>query len=241
MAMAGAWIKMRTDLVDDPAVIAIANATGLSEDTVVGKLHRLWSWADRHTVDGNARSVTEKWIDRFLGVDGYANAMVGAGWLHNDGTNISFPKFDRHNSQSAKSRALTAKRVARSKGNARSVKNALPREEKRRIKESKPKKARNTQADAQPTFKIPTVEEVAAYCLERGNGIDAQDFVDNYNRVGWVVGRNHTPMKCWKSAVHTWERERKKQTAPTESRLLSADEKKRVTLETLQTGMLADA
>ena len=59
-------------------------------------------------------------------------------------------------------------------------------------------------------FVKPTVEEVEAYCQERGNGISGQDFVDSYERVGWVVGRNRTPMKNWKAAVHTWENERKK-------------------------------
>ena len=53
-------------------------------------------------------------------------------------------------------------------------------------------------------FKPPTVEEVAAYCLERGNHVDAQRFVDYYTANGWKVGKN--PMKNWKAAVRTWER-----------------------------------
>ena len=52
-------------------------------------------------------------------------------------------------------------------------------------------------------FRPPKVEEVAAYCLERGNGIDAQHFIDFYESKGWKVGR--TPMKSWKAAVRTWE------------------------------------
>ena len=50
----------------------------------------------------------------------------------------------------------------------------------------------------------PDVEEVRAYCLERGNRVDAQKFVDYYESNGWRVGRN--PMKDWKAAVRTWER-----------------------------------
>lgn len=53
-------------------------------------------------------------------------------------------------------------------------------------------------------FKPPTVEEVAAYCKERGNGIDAQLFVDAYAAKGWVIGKSK--MKDWKAAVRTWER-----------------------------------
>ena len=53
-------------------------------------------------------------------------------------------------------------------------------------------------------FVKPGVEEVRAYCLERGNCVDAQKFVDYYESNGWRVGRN--PMKDWKAAVRTWER-----------------------------------
>ena len=58
------------------------------------------------------------------------------------------------------------------------------------------------------TFVPPAVEDVAAYCSERGNGIDAEEFVAYYASKGWTVGKN-SPMKDWKSAVITWERNRK--------------------------------
>lgn len=53
-------------------------------------------------------------------------------------------------------------------------------------------------------FSPPSVEEVAAYCRERGNGVDAQAFVDFYESKGWKIGRD--PMKDWKAAVRTWEK-----------------------------------
>ena len=52
-------------------------------------------------------------------------------------------------------------------------------------------------------FTPPTVEEVAAYCLERKNHVDPQRFVDFYAAKGWMVGKNR--MKDWKAAVRTWE------------------------------------
>lgn len=128
--MAGDWIKMRVDLPDDPSVVAIAEATGLDEFSVVGRLHKIWSWADKHTTNGNAGGVTYSWIDRYLGSEGFALAMEEAGWLTNDGATVTVPNFDRHNGQSGKQRALTMKRVR----NARSVTAALP--EKRREEKS---------------------------------------------------------------------------------------------------------
>ena len=53
-------------------------------------------------------------------------------------------------------------------------------------------------------FTPPTLEEVTAYCLERGNNVDPQHFIDYYTSNGWLVGKNK--MKDWKAAVRTWER-----------------------------------
>lgn len=56
-------------------------------------------------------------------------------------------------------------------------------------------------------FVKPTIEQVEAYCKERRNGIDARSFMDYYESVGWKVGNK--PMKDWRAAVRTWERNRK--------------------------------
>lgn len=60
-------------------------------------------------------------------------------------------------------------------------------------------------------FVPPSVSDVAAYCLERRNGIDAQNFVDFYSSKGWMIGKNK--MKDWRAAVRTWERSRSADTA----------------------------
>ena len=54
-------------------------------------------------------------------------------------------------------------------------------------------------------FTPPTVEEVKAYCAERGNHVDADRFVDFYTANGWTQGRGK-PIKDWKACVRTWER-----------------------------------
>jgi hypothetical protein len=58
-------------------------------------------------------------------------------------------------------------------------------------------------------FTQPTLEEVTAYCNERGNSVDPQRFIDYYTANGWKVGKN--PMKDWRAAVRTWERGDKKE------------------------------
>lgn len=56
-------------------------------------------------------------------------------------------------------------------------------------------------------FNPPAVEEVAAYCAERGNNVDAHAWWDFYQSKGWMVGKNK--MKDWKAAVRTWEQRHK--------------------------------
>ena len=57
------------------------------------------------------------------------------------------------------------------------------------------------------SFVKPTLDEVKAYCDERLNNIDPQQFIDFYESNGWRVGSN--PMKDWKAAIRTWEARRK--------------------------------
>lgn len=109
--MAGDWLPMRLDLPDDPAVITMACALNLDTDTVVGKLFRFWVWANKHTKDGNAGSVTRKWLDAYMAVTGWSDTMIAVGWLLAVGDGFSITNFDRWNSQSAKGRILTTRRV----------------------------------------------------------------------------------------------------------------------------------
>lgn len=56
-------------------------------------------------------------------------------------------------------------------------------------------------------FYPPSKEDVRDYCEERGNGIDADAFVDFYASKGWKVGA--APMKDWRAAVRGWEARRR--------------------------------
>lgn len=77
----------------------------------------------------------------------------------------------------------------------------------RNIKERKPEAIDKSIApipEKRTRFVKPSVEEIAAYCKDRGNGVDAQRFFDFYEGKGWKVG--NTPMKDWRACVRTWER-----------------------------------
>ncbi len=61
-------------------------------------------------------------------------------------------------------------------------------------------------ASKRKQFKKPTLDDVHGYCLERSNHVNAEQFIDHYTSNGWKVGKN--PMKDWKAAVRTWEKNR---------------------------------
>ena len=75
--------------------------------------------------------------------------------------------------------------------------------EKERERED-PYGSKRKERKSAPRFSPPTVDEVAAYCQERGNAVDAERFVNFYAAKGWKVGVNS--MQDWKAAVRTWER-----------------------------------
>ena len=58
-------------------------------------------------------------------------------------------------------------------------------------------------------FTPPTLEELTAYCKEKGYTFSPQNFISYYESNGWMVGRNK--MKDWKSACSTWQSRERKQ------------------------------
>ena len=65
-----------------------------------------------------------------------------------------------------------------------------------------------TDSNNKGRFKKPTVNEIAEYCIERKNNIDAETFYDFYESKDWKIGKNK--MKAWKACVRTWEKRQTK-------------------------------
>ena len=212
--MAGDWIKVEHVTPDKPEVWAMAERLGIDADAVVGKLVRIWIWADQQTHDGNARSVTKALLNRVSGVTGFAEAMIDVGWLKAEETGLVFTNFERHNGHTAKKRSLSAKRVeAHRASNATVTPEALheryksaTREEKRREEiDSSNTETQEPQGTAKPArvcFRKPTAQDVAEYATGICANVDPQEFIDHYTSNGWKVGK--APMKDWKAAVRNW-------------------------------------
>jgi hypothetical protein len=162
------WIPMELDLAVSTDVIAITAAVEqlVDEDHTVGKLHRFWAWANRQTADGNLPGVTEAWIDRYLGITGFAAALLKVGWLIElPAGGLAIADFGRWNGKSAKARLLNARRVSehksrtrRAKGNAGGNAEVTPDHyQKRDLQKEKEKEIQQQQsaADGEKGEKTP--------------------------------------------------------------------------------------
>ena len=69
---------------------------------------------------------------------------------------------------------------------------------------TKPNHTKPNHTKPKKRFVPPSVDEVRAYCAERGYTFDSEAFVAFYESKGWKVGRN--PMRSWQAACTTWQK-----------------------------------
>ncbi|EMP7528603.1 DNA replication domain protein [Klebsiella pneumoniae] len=166
--MASSWIKVEVITPDKPEIFQIAEILNIDPDAVLGKLVRIWAWADQQTVDGNAGSVTKGVLDRIAFITGFADALIAVGWLAYDGNKLILPNFERHNGESSKKRALTNRRVAAHRKNETqkvtlaALQKALPEEEEEEEEEVKDKIPPNPPRGREPKKSYPYPDQLNA-------------------------------------------------------------------------------
>lgn len=165
--MAGEWIKMRTNLWDDPRVSHLCDLVDQPEAMVVGALYWLWSMADEHSEDGLLPGLTLRAIDRKTGVAGIGAALVQIGWLAEVDGGVEVVKFAEHNGASAKRRCQDAQRKATVRNVSASDADkkrtsAGAREEKRR-EDLKP--SHTARDDSQPEGGSPPADPDAPFAM----------------------------------------------------------------------------
>lgn len=114
MIMAADWIKIQHGLIDKPEVMQMSEELDISPYEVVGHLVAVWFWVDMN-LSPNCPEVkgTKKGLDRVAGRDGFAEAMIRAGWLRLENGVLSVPNYDSHLSKSGKARAEEQKKKAK--------------------------------------------------------------------------------------------------------------------------------
>lgn len=209
--MAGEWLKFDKATPEKPEVFAMATELGIDPDAVVGKLMRIWSWFDTHTTDGNAARVTPSLLDRIAGVTGFVSAMSNCGWIIIEKGGCVLPNFSRHCGETAKGRALGAKRSAGFRArNGDSVTSALPREEKRREEKkelaSEPSvKAPRVLGSRLPADWQPTPDELR-WAIDARPDIEANLEIERF-RDYWIAQPGQKGVKVdWTATWRNWIR-----------------------------------
>lgn len=203
--MAGDWIKFEKATLDKPEIFELAGILGIDPDAVIGKLLRVWDWFDDQSVDGYAPVALSAQLNRNTGVTGFVEAMQQVGWIEIENNRLKVPNFNRHNGQSAKNRALSAKRMAKSRG--KSCDDTVTSS----VTETQPEKRREEKSNKR--MAKPSVDEVLTYGMTLDPPFkNVGSFLAFYESNGWKVGKN--PMKDWKAAVRTWQQKEKQSKPP---------------------------
>ena len=141
--MAGDWIKVEHATLDKPEILRTAEMLGIGLDAALGLYFRYWSWLDKNlsgSCPGFVRNVSRKSLDEFLHCPGFSACLVAVGWAEFDDAawSLRVVNAERHNGNTAKSRALDNKRKAEKRPvSVREMSGSQPeqnrtREEKRR-------------------------------------------------------------------------------------------------------------
>jgi hypothetical protein len=204
--MAGDWIKMRSNLWDDPRIGALADATETSEAAVIGGLYWLWATADQHTEDGHMPNLTLRQIDRKTGIEGFAATLVQIGWIEECADGVTLCHFDEHNGASAKKRAVTARRVANHRESHAVTPSALPKEDKdvtgalaREREEKEEEEEINTPAIAGSAPSVPATGYQVPDCPQEAIRTLYHDTLPSLRRMEvWNAGRQAALRARWR-------------------------------------------
>lgn len=133
------WIRIENSLPRNRKMVQLARELHCNRMTALGIAVTWLSWLDEQTVDGRTGMCCEE-ADDILGFKGAGSALVSIGWAELDehGALVAVD-WEQYNGESAKKRALSARRVARkrsSESNASSVTSALPTEDTTMLRES---------------------------------------------------------------------------------------------------------
>jgi hypothetical protein len=216
------WIKVRSELPEDPRVLSMADALKAKESQIVGACVTLWCYADTHTTNGKLAGFTGARIDRLVDLEGFAEALTKVKpepWLEIDESDgsVRLPRFHKHNGSTAKSRALTARRVAKHRnrssnagGNAGSNARRAPRAEQQQSREEERRFSGSGAAGAPPPGVPPggvrsaaaapplsdwaDVAKLLRSVWPRGDKADEIAVLANATpeRVSWLIWRSRT-------------------------------------------------
>lgn len=184
-----AWIESHDDVGDHKKTQRLSNILNIPIPTAVGHLHLLWHY-----------TIRVAWLDGDL--QGHSTmAIARACWW--TGSDILFISALQESEYMDGMKVHDWEIYARELIYQRKY-NKSKRVTTKPAQVPVPVNLQEKTAKVIKKFIPPTLEEVRTYCKTRNNGIDAQNFWDKNESIGWV-DKNGNKYKDWKAVVRTWE------------------------------------
>jgi hypothetical protein len=222
--VAGDWIKVEHATANKPEVTRAAEMLGISRREALGLFFDFWIWLDNNlsgSCPAVVRNVSRKSLDEFLHCPGFAAVLESIGWGEFDDKawELRVSNAERHNGNTAKSRALDSKRKSdkRREMSGSEPDKSRTREEKRREEITPKSKAlvRNKPRTTH-TLESPT-EEHEAIAAKRG--VSCQAEFQKYRDWMAATGKRHRDEIA---GFRNWLRNAKADTGELAARKLAA-------------------
>lgn len=225
------WIRIETSLPRSRKIVQLARELRCNRMAALGVAMTWLAWLDEQTVDGRTGMCAEE-VDDVLGFKGVGSALVSIGWAELDehGALVAVD-WEQYNGESAKQRALKARRneryYKRCNSDACSVGNSdATATEKAPAREEKIREEENTYSERHTEYTpdtsgeapegpraVPTIDEVMAVmnALPRANlkGAKlrecAEKWLDTMRSAGWRDSKNRL-VHDWTANARNWAR-----------------------------------
>jgi len=225
-----AWIESHQKLKDEPKLFELMAGMNWNKAETIGRLHLFWWWCVDHAEDGDLRRFNDTHLALAVELnpaDGsqFVQSMLKAGFLERQPyfRIVNWWKFVSHfMKRRYKDNKDGWERIEKLYSSVTPVLHEIQNQPNQPTKQNRTVKA----------FTPPTVDEVRAYCLERKNRIDAQEFVDKNESIGWV-DKHKRPYKDWKAVIRHWEKFQKVEQKSERSRATHEYEKTQAYLKSL--------
>lgn len=162
------WIKWVKGLSNRREVIVLARKLNISRREAACACMEMWEWADQETIDGHIRGATRDDIDLMLGLPGFSSALESdeVGWVRFTERGVTFPRWERHNGETAKKRALEQRKKKRQRDLDQEK---VSRKKPDKFPDSVPPK-RESERENSDSSKNPSTEFSAAKPAARARG-----------------------------------------------------------------------
>lgn len=210
------WVKWWCDAANDPKVLSVPYDCRWAFPSLLllAKKSEREGYLEMTPGKPYSDEALAKWCDMPCNALVTAcNALCNAGILESvtegNVTSLKFTKWERRQKSDSlervrrfRAKRVTACNVTKSEGVTVPVTTEVEVDVEVDVEKTRSKTIVTRPGNGR--FTPPTIDQVSEYCQARNNSVDPVKWYAYYVSNGWRVGKN--PMKSWKAAIVTWEK-----------------------------------